>query len=211
VEYTKNNSIQTEEDREIQDKLDKAGKGLPAIDALLLKYVGFPVLKRLLSWDRGMELFEREGQRILHDVKGLDESVLFKKVLIPKTTGIEDNSRYYSPAMVLWHLIYVGETIRDGIISLSRKEQLDFVVKIENFKPFVDIGSNIVNDYEAFLEGYRSTIEENAGDRYIGNYHAHPWFGPLNPHQWVIMSAVHQVVHRRQLGNILKFGANNNV
>jgi hypothetical protein len=201
--------MQTDEDKRIQDSLESAGKGLPAIDALFLKYIGFPVLKRTMSWDKGMELFEREGRRILENVQGLDEGILFQKVLIPKITGIENNSRYYSPAMVLWHLIYVGEAIQDGIIALSKNEKLDFVVKIENFKPFVEISSNIINDYEAFLDGYRSTIEESVEDRFIRNYHTHPWFGPLNPHQWVLMSAVHQIVHRRQLENILKFGANN--
>jgi hypothetical protein len=199
-------SMQTNKEREIQDSLEQAGKGLPAIDALFLKYIGFPVLKRTVSWDKGMELFESEGRRILDDVKGLDESVLFQKVLIPKTAGIEDNSRYYSPAMVLWHLIYVGETIRDGIIGLSKNEKLDFVVKIENFKPFVEISKDVVNDYELFLKEYRYIIEENVGDKYVRNYHAHPWFGPLNPHQWIVMSAVHQVVHRRQLEKILRIG-----
>jgi hypothetical protein len=198
--------MRTEEDKKIQQTLEKPGKGLPAIDALFLKHVAFPVIKRLVSWDRGMEWFEREGQRILRAVKNLDEEVLFNKVLIPKTMGIEDNSRYYSPAMVLWHLVYVGETIRDGIISLSRKERLDFVVKIENFKPFVEISSDIVHAYEVFLTGYRAVLEEKVEDRYIPNYHAHPWFGPLNPHQWLIMSALHQIVHRRQLERILKYG-----
>jgi hypothetical protein len=201
--------MQSAKDKEIQDTLESAGKGLPAIDAMFLKHIGFPILKRTVSWEKGMELFEREGQRILDDVQGLDESVLFQKVLIPKTTGIEDNSRYYSPAMVLWHLIYVGETIRDGIISLSRNEQLDFVVKIENFKPFVEISDTIIKDFKLFLQAFRRSIEERVGDRYIRNYHAHPWFGPLNPHQWLIMSAVHQIVHRRQLEKILEYGNKN--
>ena len=151
-----------------------------------------------------MKLFEHEGERILNAVKELDDSTLFKKVLIPKIFGIEDNSRYYSPAMVLWHLIYVGTAIQDGIISLSKNERLDFAVKIENFKPFVEINLNIVNKYELFLKEYRRTIEANVKDKYIRNYHVHPWFGPLNPHQWLILSAIHQVVHGRQLRKILE-------
>ncbi len=195
--------MQSEEDKKIQDQLESAGKGLPAIDALFLRYIGFPLLKMFMSWNAGMNLFEREGRRILKDVKALDKETLFEKVLIPKTVGIEDNSRYYSPAMVLWHLIYVGNSIQEGIISLSKGEKLDFVVKIENFKPFVEIDSDIVEKYERFLSSYRETLEANVKDRRIRNYHAHPWFGPLNPHQWLIMSAVHQVVHGRQLRKIL--------
>ncbi len=199
--------MQTEEDKGIQSQLESAGKGLPAIDALFLKYIGFSMLKRFVSWERAMRFFESEGMKILAEVKELDHDILFRKVLISKTLGIEDNSRYYSPAMVLLHLIYVGEAIREGIIGLSKNEKLNFVVKIENFKPFVEISSDIVNDYEVFLKEYRAAIEENVKDRYIQNYHAHPWFGPLNPHQWLIMSAVHQWVHARQLRRILKSAA----
>ncbi len=195
--------MQTEEDKQIQSRLERAGNGLPSFDAIFLKRIGFPVLKSIISWDKGMDFFEREGKIIIESLKGVNEDVLFKKVLISKTLGIEDNSRYYSPAMVLWHLIYVGETIQKGIISLSKGEKLDFTVKIENFKPFVEIENNILEKYEMFLLSYRSSIEQSAEDRYLKNYHAHPWFGPLNPHQWLIMSALHQWVHGRQIRKIL--------
>lgn len=195
--------MQSEADDEIQSRLERAGKGLPLVDAFFLRHLGFPILKRCISWKMGMGLFESEGKKIVNLVKALDEPTLFKRVLIPRTMGIEDNSRYYAPAMVLWHLIYVGKTIQDGIIGLSRNEQLDFVVKIESFKPFVAISPNIVNEYKAFLSAFRPTIEAQVQDKHIRNYHVHPWFGPLNPHQWLIVSAIHQVVHRRQLGKIL--------
>ncbi len=197
--------MQTEEDKMIQSQLEKPGNGLPGIDALFLRYVAFPLLKVMMPWNMAMKFFEREGQRVLDAVEGLDEETLFRKVLISKTFGIEDSSRYYSPAMVLWHLIYVGNAIQGGIIGLSRNEQLDFVVKIENFKPFVEISNNIVREYGIFLKKYRKTIERSVQDRHIRNYHAHPWFGPLNPHQWLILSAIHQWVHGRQLRKILKY------
>ena len=196
--------MQTEEDKKIQGKLESAGKGLPFIEALILRHIIFPILKTFMSWNMGMRFFEHEGKRILNDVKKLDDSAIFKKVLIPRILGIEDNSRYYSPAMVLWHLIYVGKTIQDGIISLSKNESLDFMVKIENFKPFIEINQNIVSEYEVFLKEYRRTIEKNVKDKNIRNYHAHPWIGPLNPHQWLIMSAMHQLIHKRQLRKIIK-------
>ncbi len=195
--------MQTKEDEQIQNQLDSAGKGLPVIEALFLRRIGFPLMKRFTSWDRGMKLFEDEGEKILNDVKELDDATLFKRVLIPRVPGIEDNSRYYSPAMVLWHLIYVGETIQDGIISLSKNEKSDIVVKIENFKPFVEINHTIVSEYEMFLKGYKRTIEANVKDKHVRNYHTHPWFGPMNPHQWLVMSAIHQWVHRRQIRRIL--------
>jgi hypothetical protein len=187
-----------------QSSLGKAGAGLPKFQALFLRHIGFPLLRQFLSWDRALESFEAEGRKVLQLVAGLEQQQMSTKVLVPKTFGIEDNSRYYSAAMVLWHLIYVGETICDGITSLSRGKNLDFTVKIENFKPFVHISSNIVNDYQAFLSSYRPTLNDKVQDRNRSNYHSHPWFGPLNPHGWLVLSAVHQLIHRRQLENIVK-------
>ena len=143
--------MQTEEDKQIQNSLERAGNGLPSIDAIFLKHVGFPILKTIVSWDKGLDVFEREGKRIIDSLIDVNNDVLFKKVLISKTLGIEDNSRYYSPAMVLWHLIYVGETIQEGVISLSKGEELNFTVKIEHFKPFVEIERNILEKYGHFL------------------------------------------------------------
>lgn len=196
--------MQTELDKEIQSKLENAGNGLPKMDAIFLRHIGFPILKTFVSWNMAMTFFEYEGEKVLELVKSLDKDTLFKKVLIPKIFGIEDNSRYYSPAMVLWHLIYVGQTLQEGVISLSKNQKLDFTVKIENFKPFIQIDENIVNQYEVFLSDYRKTIEDNVENKYINNCHAHPWFGCLNPHQWLVMSSIHQMVHYGQIKQILK-------
>lgn len=186
-----------------QNSLGKAGAGLSKVQALFLRYFGFPQLRLTLSWESALNIFESEGEKILKLVAQLDHEQLITRVLIPKTLGIEDNSRYYSAAMVLWHLIYVGEAIRDGVITLSRGEELDFTVKIENFKPFVEISPTIAEDYKNFLANYRSFLEKNVHDRRKNTYHSHPWFGPLNPHGWLVLSAVHQWIHRRQLQSIV--------
>ncbi|MDD2894531.1 MAG: hypothetical protein PHG81_00810 [Aliarcobacter sp.] len=196
--------MQTKEDIQIQNNLEKAGHGLPKIDAIFLKHIGFPILKTFISWDNAMKFFEYEGKEVLNLVKDLPKDKLFKKVLIPKIFGIEDNSRYYSPAMVLWHLIYVGATLQEGMVSLSKNEKIDFTVKIENFKPFVQIDEDIVEKYEMFLNNYRKFIETNIENKYINNCLSHPWFGCLNPHEWLVMSAIHQMVHKRQIKKILK-------
>jgi hypothetical protein len=196
--------MQTKEDIKIQNNLEKPGHGLPKIDAIFLKYIGFPILKTFISWDNAMKFFEYEGKEIINLVKDLPKDKLFKKVLIPKIFGIEDNSRYYSPAMVLWHLLYVGETLQEGIVNLSKNEKIDFTVKIENFKPFVEINEDIVEKYDNFLNNYKKSIETKVENKYINNCLSHPWFGCLNPHQWLVMSAIHQMVHKKQIKKILK-------
>lgn len=195
--------MQAQEDIEIQNKLEKAGHGLPKTDAIFLRHIGFPLLKSFISWNNALRFFEYQGKEILNLVKDLSKDKLFKKVLIPKIFGIEDNSRYYSPAMVLWHLIYVGECLQEGIVNLSKNEKINFTVKIENFKPFVKIDEDIVERYENFLNNYRKFIEINVENKYINNCHSHPWFGCLNPKEWLVMSAIHQMVHQRQIKKIL--------
>jgi hypothetical protein len=186
-----------------QEHLEKAGIGLPKFQTLFLRYIAFPMLRGTLSWEKGLEIFEKEGRKVLTLVQDLDQEMMNTKVLVPKLFGIEDNSRYYSAAMVIWHLTYVGNVINQGIISLSRGEQLDFTVKIENFKPFVEIGADVTEEYRQFLESYGTNLDNRVWDRFIQNYDAHPWFGPLNPHGRLVLSAVHQWVHRRQLENII--------
>jgi hypothetical protein len=36
--------------------------------------------------------------------------------------------------MVLWHLIYVGECLQEGIVNLSKNEKINFTVKIEKLQ-----------------------------------------------------------------------------
>jgi hypothetical protein len=187
-----------------QESLGKAGAGLPKLQGLLLRYIGFPLLRTVLSWEKALNMFESEGNKLLQLVEGLSQEQIHTKVLVPKAIGIEDNSRNYSAAMVLWHLSYVSETIRDGIISLSRGETLDFTVKIGDFKPIVEIDATVIDDYKATLSGFRPALDNRVWDRHIENCLSHPWFGSLNPHGWLVLSAVHQMIHRRQLEDIVK-------
>lgn len=54
--------------------------------------------------------------------------------------------------MVLLHLICVGEVLQEGIVSLSKNEKINFTVKIENFKPFVEIDEDIVEKIRVVFE-----------------------------------------------------------
>ena len=49
--------MQTQEDIEIQNKLEKAGHGLPKTDAIFLRHIGFPLLKSFISWNNALRFF----------------------------------------------------------------------------------------------------------------------------------------------------------
>jgi hypothetical protein len=188
----------------VQDFLGKAGAGLPRHQLLALRYVAFPLLKKLYTWEKSFEVFEAESRHIIDLAARLDEKELFTRVLVPQTFGIEDNSRYYSAAMVLEHLTQVGQSIRDGIITLSHNTSIERDVTIEAYKPYGEIDSHVIETYSRMTANYRTKILNRIGNPRASATHEHPWFGPMTPHGWLVLSALHQRIHRRQLEKIIK-------
>jgi len=189
--------------KELLPQLDQAGAGISPSRRWMGKYILFPLLRRSLTWDRTWKLYEKEGKKILRLAKSLDHEELFERVLVPPLFGLEDNSRYYSVAMVLIHLLIVGEALVQRIPVLSRGIKLSDRVKIEDVKPYTEIPEDIVERFERFLQSYRRRLERNLGDIHIDNTTPHPWFGKLNPKGWSTLGMVHQIVHRRQIETIV--------
>ena len=100
-----------QDSQEIVPTLEKAGAGIPIATRLLGKHLMFPLLNRFISWDKAWDIYDKEGQKIIALASGLDQEALFRRVLVPKLFGLEDNSRYYSVAMVIEHLLIVGHAL----------------------------------------------------------------------------------------------------
>jgi len=184
--------------------LAQAGAGLPKGRAVFLRYVGFPILKRAVSFDRALNHFVKEGERSVKLAERIDTEIFFERVMVPHLFGLEENSRYYSIAMVLEHLHIVGMALQTRIPILSRGEKLSREVKIEEYKPYTQIGFDVIDRYRDFIVHFRENLLKNLGDIHGKNRHEHPWFGALNPKEWMVMGAIHQTVHRRQIEAILK-------
>ena len=190
--------------QEIIETLDKAGGGISASKRLLAKHLMFPLLNKTISWQKAWDIYDKEGEKILTLASSLDHEQLFKRILVPKLFGLEDNSRYYSVAMVIKHLLIVGHALQNRIPILSRGEKLNGHVAIEDVKPYIEIEDDIVEQFGAFLSTYREILEREVEDIYIDNTSAHPWFGEFNPKAWSILGMVHQTVHRRQIEAIIR-------
>ncbi len=190
-------------EEKIQDNLEKAGKGLPIFEKIILRDICFPLIKTFLSWENALTFYKSESLKLIQTIEKLDNETLFKRLLVPKIIGLEDNSRFYSPAMVLLHLIFIGKQLNILIILLSKDKKLNSTIKIEDFKPPIDIDLNIVKEFKKFNNNYINSMENKVKDKFIKNYLPHPWFGRLNPHSWLIMSAIHLMVHRRQINKII--------
>jgi len=183
--------------------LQAPGAGLPPVEAWVNRHVLFPLATLLLPWDKAMARFESEGRAILQMVEPLPPETLMKPVLINRIAGIEDSSRFWSPAMVLEHLIIVGQRIFGGIVLLSHGRKPDGKADTASVKPKGAQGPEIIETFRAFLEEFRTGIAEQTGDRASAATFEHPWFGELTAAKWVVLAAIHQTIHRRQLEKIL--------
>jgi len=190
--------------QEFIKKLGKSGGGLSPLRLFFAKYVLFPILHHFLSWEKAWDIFDKEGRKIVELSSALDKEKLFERVLVPKLFGLEDNSRYYSVAMTVKHLLMVGGSLQVLIPILSKGENFTKRGKIEDVKPYKEIDENIVDNFKEFILSYREKLEKNIDNIYIDNSSIHPWFGEFNPKQWSVLAVVHQVVHRRQIEAILK-------
>ena len=194
----------TKDSQELIEGLGKAGGGLSSGRAFFLKYLGFPLLNSIVSWERALDIFEKEGEKVLSLARSMEKDQLFERVLVPKLFGLEDNSRYYSVAMVLEHLLVIGTALQNRIPMLSQGKSVAQEIKIEDYKPYMEIDETIIDQYEMFLQTFRKEVEENVDNIYLENRHEHPWFGELKAKDWSVMGAIHQIVHRRQIEAIIR-------
>jgi len=196
--------VQQQDSSEIIHSLAPAGEGLPTYKRVAAKYVMFPLLNHFVSWDKAWDVYDKEGTKIIAMASVLNQEQLFKRVLVPKLFGLEDNSRYYSVAMVIEHLLIVGQALTVRIPILSKGKKLPNQVAIEDVKPYTDINKEIVAQFANFMGSYREKLDANVENIHIDNASDHPWFGAFNPKQWSILGMVHQTVHRRQIEAIIK-------
>ncbi len=184
----------TKDSQELIKDLGKSGGGLSSGRAFFLKYLGFPLLNSIISWERALDIFENEGEKVLSLARSMEKDELFECALSGSRTilfGLEDNSRYYSVAMVIEHLIIVGSALKKRIPLLSQGKNLDKEIKIEDYKPYMEIDDTIIDEYEMFLHGFRKEVEEKVDNIYLENRHEHPWFGELKAKDWAVMGAIH--------------------
>lgn len=182
-----------------EPKLDAPGTGLPLVQEWLLKHVIFPVLRRLISRKRALAIFEKEGRVALSLLREMPESLRHQRILLPRMLGIEDSSRFWSMAMVLEHIMIVSNGVAQVIARLSSGQPVHETVSTAKVKPPIDQLESIDADFDRFLTACPGEIRASFSEDEVSRCHVHPWFGCLNPDGWIVMLAVHQWIHKRQI------------
>lgn len=181
--------------------LQPPGAGLPWWEALAARYLIFPLVCRKLTWPMAAQQFQEEGARVLAIFDALPEARLSERVLVRRFAGMEDSSRHWSAAMTLEHLNMVSSAILKDIRSLRRGETLTAEPRTADFKP-----QGAVSPAKARSEFVQRLAAATAAEqadppipRGQGPRYAHPWFGPMDAHQWHCLLTFHQGVHLKQI------------
>ncbi len=184
-------------------KLAPPGAGLPALEMFLQKNIVFPIFCKI-TFDSAIRLFEKESKLLLREVTLIPEPLRDKKILVPRLPAIEDSSRFWSAAMVLEHLIIVGNSIKIVAQHLAAGEKPPGEANIAQVKPPGNLsGAVCIEQYRTYSDDFLKAVRGMRGDQWATGTFNHPWFGPLTLHKWICLAAIHQRVHRRQVEAII--------
>lgn len=187
---------------ETNPRLEPPGAGLGAVEGWVVRRLSFPFFRRSHSFDSATRVFEREGARI-EDLCGLFTPEQFtRRVLVPPMAGIEDSSRFWSAAMLIEHVVIVGESISKVLVFLSHGQVPPFTVDIAAIKPRGLRGAAVMADFRRLLAEYPGLVRTDLPRPSDAPHFAHPWLGELDIHGWHCLAAVHLRLHRRQLQRI---------
>lgn len=182
-----------------EPKLQPPGAGLPWVERLIARHFVFPRACRI-SWAEAGSQFQEEGAKVLDLWDATPADRLGERVLIRRLAGLEDSSRYWSVAMTVEHLVIVGQAVRGAIAALRRGEVPGTAARTADVKPQGVTAAEVRSDFAGLLaEAAESDRSEPAILPGVGPRYPHPWFGPLDAHQWHCMLAFHQGLHRRQI------------
>jgi len=190
-------------------KLKPPGAGIPAYQRLVARTILIPLFLRRHPWDSIPGMLERDAEAFARDLsrereKG-GEARLTERVLIKPTPGLEDDSRYWSLAMVIDHLRRVNARMIEVVTSLTTNTPLpEGPTVIADFKPDPASNSRALEPYRNVTAQLAGVIEKTPPEarRATGTV-PHPWFGPLTVRTWAPFGAMHQRIHGKQWERII--------
>lgn len=175
------------------------------MELFVAKYFLFPIFCRTHDFDNALVNFEITSTKLIQATEDLPESLRDKPVLVKPLPGIEDSSRYWSSSMVLEHLIIVGNLMAEVIEHLAHNRAVPFVADVAAVKPQGQLKGDIcVLQYRDFTQAFISKVSPLKQFEQNKNTYRHPWFGPINLHQWLCLAGLHQQIHLKQIDEIAK-------
>lgn len=188
--------------QEPEVQLQPPGAGLPAVE-LFVARLGFRALNLFLSRKGASEWFRAEADRILACARALSPADATRRVLIPRLSGLEDSSRYWSVCMALEHLVIVDSAVVRVIEALVSGVVPKRETSTADVKPSPTADVTAIDRFEATARDYLARTEALSDLRTKISYR-HPWFGPLSGLGWHRVAAMHHRIHRKQVERIIR-------
>lgn len=191
--------------RKAKKVLKPVGERLPWYQHMILRFYMGPFIAGKTDAKGNAEAFNKINEKILMLLDDIPPEMYSTRVLVPPQPALEDDSRYWSIAMTLDHLITTHklfmEIIRGLAIGKSSTPKLD----MDEVKPKQErTPAQVVAEFRALvstcmqdLEGVMDVADPLASQE-------HPWFGQFTALQWHWLMAAHSVIHYKQLKGIRK-------
>jgi len=179
-------------------QLAPPGAGLPWFESMMVRWFGRRMFLSGLDWENAQAAIARVSSRLAREAMAMDDEALARRVLIKRLRGLEDSSRFWSPEMVLEHLVITGEMFTDFIVTLSNGRPVEDKRGIADIKPRGELGRAVITRFVAAHEALPARLAKDAGPLRDEPTHLHPWFGKLNAAEWLSLTAVHLRLHERQ-------------
>ena len=174
---------------------------LPWYQDFVARYLAFPAYCRSTSFERATADFQTEILRIAEICGRFSPDDFVRHVAVAPIIGLEDDERHWSAAMVVEHVVLVGEAIGRTLVFLSRDQQPPVPFAREAMKPRGAKGVEVMSGLRQLGRDYPRLVQEELGEGRTST-HRHPLFGELDLHRWHCLSVSHLRVHRRQLHEI---------
>ena len=188
-----------------EPKLAPPGAGVPWPQGLVLKYIVAPFIAGRTDWAVSEERFDKLTLKILKELESLNDTEQSTKVLVPPQAGLEDSSRYWSIAMVLEHLVIVGNGISYAISELTSDRIPQGTADTATVKPIGAVSaSQSVAEFKKFSQSDYKNLVAGLKNRNSNLRFRHPWFGMINAKQWFWVLAIHHRLHLKQIREIKK-------
>ena len=184
--------------------LGHPGAGLPAIELLFSRLL-FGIVRCTDSRDTALRRVATQARRIRSRMDSIDDAVGRRQVLVPRLLGLEDSSRFWSPYMVVEHLVIVDTNMFRIMTDLVAGRAHPEPARIAEFKPAPSSGRESLAAFRGIVAEFEALVPRWP-DLRTRRTHAHPWFGPLDAHGWLCLAGMHHAIHRRQLERILRDG-----
>lgn len=183
-------------------QLEAPGAGLPRME-LYISRVGFRLMSVFLSRRRANRWFQSEAEKILAIVRSLSPEQAARRVLIPRLSGLEDSSRYWSVYMTLEHLCIVDSEIARVTETLAAGHTVPEVVSTAAVKPSDTADTSTISHFEQISRDYATRLDAVKDSRSRLTLR-HPWFGELGVTNWHQLGALHHRIHRKQIERIIQ-------